>query len=117
MNNIIERTQERGRGVKVFEGREDKLKRLTQATRERRSRAKNLSTKTSPWKSNLTFTGELLDSLYHKVSGLKIQIRIRGAKSKNKAIHVSKDRPFMNLSGKQVRNLLKLYNDLVRKVL
>lgn len=118
VESVVERTQDRGRGVREPEGQERKLKRLAQLTRERRKRSKNLSSKTLFWRSNLTHTGQMLESIYYRVIGRsKIQIRLRGKKSQNKAQAVSKARPFMNLSKKQVRNLLTLYNNLVRKVL
>lgn len=58
----------------------------------------HLDSTTSPAKSNLTQTGQMLKSIvYHTANG-KLTITFGNPQSEQKASYVSKDRPFMNLA-------------------
>jgi hypothetical protein len=59
---IIARTR-RGFGVKKTNTRVTRLARLAESTIERRRSASSLSGETSPGRSNLTFTGAMLNSI------------------------------------------------------
>lgn len=76
-----------------------------------------LSSKTTPGKSNLTLGGELLDSLKEFVTGLgKVEVRPAGSRrdgltNEEVAEFVSKDRPFLNLSKNEIKQIEELTND------
>lgn len=65
-----------------------RLKRLeplnSEPYKKQRKRDKNLSTKTSPSKSNLTRTGQLLDSIISRVKGKKIEISFKEGRKPDK---------------------------------
>ena len=81
-----------------------------------------LSSKTTPSKSNLTFSGELLDSLKEFVTGLgKVEVRPTGTRrdgltNEQVAEFVSKERPFLNLSNNEIKQLTILANDQFEKI-
>lgn len=105
----------RGRGIK------ERLKPLSQSTIDSRKRLRGkgqLSGKTSPSKSNLTETGQLLDSLRGRVPRKgEAEVSLRsGRRSKGKgkritndevAFFVSGDRPFLDLSRSDFNKIVK----------
>jgi phage gpG-like protein len=106
-----------------------KLKPLADSTIARRKAFKRLSSTTSPGKSNLTFTGQLLDSLkVKKISARKKSFVIspegkrRGGSIANFEVAEFVDengRPFLGLTKDDVKDITKLYQSsfakLVRK--
>lgn len=74
-------------------------------------RKPRLSNKTSPAKSNLTFTGEYLDSFMSFVKGLgKVEVRPTGTRpdgltNTEVAEFVSDERPHFNLSNNEIKQL------------
>lgn len=102
---LIKSRTRSGKGVDVSGGEERALKPLARSTVERRRR-KNLHPSTSPGKSNLTESGKMLDSIQGTVdSANNPRIEIAGAKNRKKASEVQGDRPFLNLSKKEIDTL------------
>jgi hypothetical protein len=106
---IVKRTR-LGSGVDNS-NKKTKLKKLAESTIDQRSRyAENLSEFTTPKRSNLTATGQLLDSVKGSANKTKIQITISGKRNKELsgskstltnaqvANYVSDDRPFFGLT-------------------
>ena len=105
---IKDRTR-RGRGV---DGR--KLKRLKESTIKNRRRAKGkLSPKTSPEKSNLTFTGQMLDAIRGRGFIRKITIFFRESRRDKKTnseiaiFNELKGRLFFGLNKKEINKITK----------
>jgi hypothetical protein len=105
-----------GYGVESFGGPQQKLKPLATGTVENRRR-KTLSGDTSPKKSNLTATGELLDSIEFRLSGGKIEVFITGARNQKITEYVSEERPFFALTKPQVSRLADLIEEAIRNYL
>lgn len=81
-NNLAAQVRKRtrlGRGVeRTGPGRVIRLARLADSTKEQRQRYSfNLSPLTTPRRSNLTATGQMLDSLYGDVAGNTLLVRVR----------------------------------------
>ena len=101
-----------GNGVKTEGGQEGPLKQLSSSyVKQREGLAKNgrLSSATSPGKSNLTQTGEMLDDIVGNVNAtsnsITVSISFNSGENKKKAEYVSEDRPFMNLSDKELAKI------------
>lgn len=109
---LIERTQGKGQGVEELGGRKQKLKPLAKSTKKRRKSFKGLSPNTTPGRSNLTFTGKLMESISFNTRVKSLRFRITGNKNKKIAEYVSKDRPFFNFSKMELSKLLRLYKKL-----
>lgn len=91
-----------------------KLKPLSPKYVEQRKKMKDLSEETTPKKSNLTQTGEMLDDIIARINGFKITITFKEQFSKDKARWNSvKGRPFMHISRVQVQ---RLTNDMQSKL-
>lgn len=85
---ILDRTRGEGYGITKEDGRRQKLKGLADSTvlqRESMDRRGQLSSETTPKTSNLTATGQLLDSIVYKKSGKKHQIVMIDKRKKGKA--------------------------------
>lgn len=113
---IAERTR-RGYGVARTGGRKERLKSLSPPyVKYRKRNARKLAATTSPGRSNLTFTGQLLRSLVVKVATnrrvtwgpnrRKRQV-IRGLTNEQVGEFVSGIRPFNNLSESEIALLVK----------
>ena len=133
--NIVRRRTRLGFGVKKSGGQRQKLKPLAESYKEQRrgklsfftdkagkvrpiSNPKKrfpLSKSTSPGKSNLTRTGSLLDKLQGRATvGERFSVRPStktrpdGLTGTKVAEFVSKDRPFLDLSNNEIRQLTQL---------
>ena len=107
LERIVKRTK-LGKGVSQSGGSASPLKSLAASYKKARKRLKDsgdLSGDTSPGKSNLTRTGQMLDA--GQVTGVsrdKVTLGFRGKRNEstltNDAVagYVSRDRPFFNLS-------------------
>ena len=115
-NLAVKRIQQRtrsGKGVRKTGGNERSFKELSTQYIQFRKRSK-LDATTSATTSNLTFSGSMLRSL--KVvtattgTGGKAKLIVgpSGKKNIKKAGYVSVVRPFMNLSKKDVRDIIEL---------
>lgn len=108
--NDIKRRTRLGFGVSNHGAKRKRLKRLSDKYIAHR-RATGTHDETSPTKSNLTYTGQLLNSL--KAEGYKMGFRItfndrrKGEKLTNSKLaeYVSKARPFLNLSNRQLQRV------------
>lgn len=113
-----------GYGVEKPGAPRKKLKELSQGYIESRLKAKGrLSSMTAPARSNLTFTGQLLDSLKVVVARGKLSIEPTGSRrdgqsNQDVADSVSKKRPFISLSDLELKALKRFYEvEIVRKML
>lgn len=100
-----------GKGVEQNEAGFTPLKPLSPATqniRQAKKKAGKLSGLTTPKKSNLTETGELLDSIKYESKATEVRIYIEGSNNQKKAIdQVGQGRKFMNLSKTEIREVIK----------
>lgn len=100
-----------GKGVNQTEGKLEALiplKETTKARRGAKKKAGKLSAQTTPARSNLTDTGEMLDSLKYESSATEVRIYIEGANNQKKAIdQANAGRKFMNLSKSEVNTVLR----------
>ena len=112
---IIQRRTRRGFGVAKSGGVRRRLAPLSAKYIKQRQRAK-LSRFTSPRRSNLTFTGQMLASLNARVvkpGTVTISAdgrRRDGKRNEDVAIFVSQRRPFLNLSKKEIEVLTEDYD-------
>lgn len=120
---IRERTR-RGFGVPDGSNAQSRLKPLAESTKKsRRSKKKRgkLSSKTSPGKSNLTDTGQLLDALYgrlnsRRVAEIALKSRRRGGGSNDEvAFFVSAERQFLNFSKSELKKLDDFLSDRINQ--
>lgn len=107
---IVQRTQDKGQIV--IGGRLQQNPPLQPSTVERRSRTQ-LSPKTTPSTSNLTETGDMLDSLTVVATKNKVSVRLSGNKNKAKARFVSVKRPFLLLANQEIEQIKKFIKSLV----
>lgn len=108
-----------GQGVDKSLGRQSKFKPLAASTKKSRgykSKRGELKGRTTPAKSNLTETGDMLNSLDHKASKGNVTVDV-SSKEADKAEYVSEDRPFMNISKAQDRKIKKkIEEDLAKQL-
>lgn len=119
---IQERVRDRGKGVANRGGNEHNLAPLKPSTIKARSR-KKLHPKTSPARSNLTETGQMLDALRAKgirkgVGRITINPKRRGTTITNDEVSffVSGKRPFMDLSKSELARLTKITAEKTTKL-
>ena len=117
-DDIVKRTK-LGLSVDKPEGTPKKLKPLKPQTKTSRRYLKKkgkLSKDTTPAKSNLTQSGDLLDSVHAKVSDKKISVKVSNSE-KDKVKWTGKDRPFLNADKNQIKQIKKdLEDELVRQL-
>lgn len=109
-------------GFGVRNGRKIRLKPLAKSTIEQRKRTR-LSPLTSPRRSNLTRTGEMLRNIVGR--GLRQRIVIRfsretrrdGKRNSDIAGFVEKDRPFFSLTNREVNSILRSVGRKIRDVI
>lgn len=112
-----------GFGVKTLGGKRQKLAPLKPSTKKSRKANPNLSGLTSAGKSNLTETGQLLDSIdVVSVTQGKAVVSTSGSRKgggQNKEIagYVSVARPFMNISDVEIKRIEDDFSKIVEKEL
>lgn len=107
-----------GNGLEEQQGEPSRLKPLSAAYVEQRKLNPGLSGFTTAKKSNLTFTGKMLDAIVAKVTGTKIVITFNDSFSKDKAKwNTESGRPFMAISRVQVERLQNYLNAELSKLL
>lgn len=118
---MIKERSRKGYGVDANETPQRRFKALSPSYIEMRSNARGLSFYTSPRKSNITFSGEMLDSL-DVVQTVKETVTIAptgrrpgGEYNSVVARYVSETRPFMYLSKTQSVQLNRFYRKLFGK--
>lgn len=117
---IIRDRTRKGYGVLQRGKAKHKLKRLALSTKRAR-RKKRLHPSTSPDRSNLTETGQMLNALYgrsDRAGEMKVAVRSkrRGTSKTNDEVvfFTSGDRPFLELSTKELREVTKLSTELIQ---
>jgi hypothetical protein len=113
---VIERTS-RGFGVDKSEGKKERLKALSPRYKKQRRRLKKagkLSGETTPNKSNLTQTRQMLNSVASKaLTGVGI-VYIDNSEARDKAEYQEDaGRKFMNLSKTETKQLVKLIEEQI----
>ncbi|MFW7381483.1 MAG: hypothetical protein ACOH5I_21925 [Oligoflexus sp.] len=93
----------------------DSLAESTKAKRKRLKKRGKLSSETSPSKSNLTESGQLLDSLEFRIKGKAVEVFIGGERNRKVSSYVSKARPWLNLSKAEMTMLLDLIEEAIDK--
>lgn len=115
--DLIKKRTRLGFGVDKHGGRKSKLAPLTDAYKKQRKRHKPKGP-TTPSKSNLTNTGDMLDDIEAKVeTGGDIKIGFSKKKNKDVAKWVSKKRPFNFLSSPELKQIKNYLNELAKKLL
>lgn len=122
LEKLSDSYKEQRRGKVVFFRDKDGRVRRVPTSSQFKSRLK-LSNKTTPGKSNLTLTGQMLASLRGKVTGVGKGIveptgsRIGGMTNKEIATFVQENgRVFMNFSNNEIRQLQIFVEDLALKL-
>lgn len=120
---VRDRTRVLGKGVQKRGGYRKDLAPLTKSTIEKRRRNKKLHPSTSPSRSNLTETGQMLDGLYGKSDRkgegeIAIKSRRKGTTKTNDevAFFVSGKRPFLDLSSAELKKLEDYTEDKSEKL-
>jgi hypothetical protein len=137
--NIVRKRTRLGYGVKKEFGQREKLADLSPRYVESRKMFAGLAAYTSPKKSNLTRTGQMLESLGVTVRGSTVIIRPEGTRTdglrnedvarwnqegaigqrRDGSLWVRPERVFLNISGNEYNKLLRFYRktfgDLLRK--
>lgn len=126
---IITRRTRLGSGVEETGARKTPLAKLASSTKKSRSYKRSrgqLSDKTSPNKSNLTETGEMLDSIKGRAINRMIEISPTGQRNKRLAAYhqlgrtsptIMPSRKFLNLSFEDIRQLTAAMQDEFTKIL
>lgn len=113
---VVERTS-KGFGVKVKEGPKERLKGLSESYKKQRRRLKKqgkLATETTPNKSNLTKSRQMLDSVAAKASTGQATVYLNNDKAGKKAEYqASEGREFMNLSKSEVNKIKKFIEEKI----
>lgn len=105
-----------GSGVKEFGADSEPLKPLSSAYIKQRAKNPNLSSDTSPGFSNLTLTGQMLESLTFKTNARDgtMQVLIKNAEALKKAMYTNATRPWINLSSYEIRLLRDTLSQLLK---
>jgi hypothetical protein len=107
-----------GKGVSQSEGSLEQLKPLADSTKKIRTSKKKsgkLSSQTAPAKSNLTETGQMLDSIKYQSSATEVRIYIEGSDNQKKATdQANQGRKFMNLSKSEVNEVLRFLQNKIK---
>ena len=105
-----------GYGVEDDGKSQKKLKKLSNGYKDwRKKNRRALSGDTTPARSNLTQTGDMLDSIEHKVQGDSVEISVNGRFNQDKARWVTEGgRPFMNLSKAERNMVADMFRDIIK---
>ncbi len=115
----------RGYGVPVFGKGKEKLAPLKKSTIKARERMKangQLSSETSPRRSNLTMTGKMLDDLYTKVVNNTVKIKFKTNYSEQKAKWAGEGssnrakREFRNLSSPELKDFMRRVKNILTEI-
>jgi hypothetical protein len=112
---LIKKRTRLGYGVDSHGAKKTKLKALSTPYKATRKKHKPQGPSTAS-KSNLTYTGEMLDDLEAvRKSDNSIKIDLKTTHSKDKAEWVSEDRPFNNLSKAEIKQLRQQLQKAINK--
>jgi hypothetical protein len=121
-----------GQGVREFGGNPFKFEPLMSAknnmtgkpsTVEARKRMTDLSPETSPGKSNLTMTGQMLNSITYTAKDKMVSIRFDNDFAKKKATWAEDGSPdraprkFFNLSSSEINGMQKIAIDYLKRLI
>lgn len=123
-DRIRERTRQ-GYGVKKAGATQTKLKALkdsTIASRKSKKRRGLLSDKTSPSKSNLTESAQMLDALKGRAINKLVSLEFAGKRKRSPVTNAevaafaeANGREFFNVSAEDIRWLTKVLNDILNE--
>lgn len=114
---LIKKRTRLGWGVSDHEAKKGKLKVLSASYKKARGK-KRPKGPTSASKSNLTNTGEMLDSLKASVKkDGQVEIGFSNSDSEKKAGWVSKDRPFNYISSSEFKQLRKFLQEKLQLII
>ena len=119
VNQIQVRTRS-GFGVARNDTRQTRLRALSTNYIELRRFARSvglLANTTTPGRSNLTFTGNMLGSIRYRVEKRSINFSFSNQEAEETAEEVQVRRPFFNLSSTEIRNLARQFNRRLRTFL
>lgn len=103
-------------GYGCRDGKKEKLNPLSPGYIKQR-RKKPIPSSTASTKSNLTLTGEMLDSVIYQVDGKELIIKFSNINSVKKAEWVTLgDRPFMELTKQEVKRVSDFLADIVTEL-
>jgi hypothetical protein len=116
--DLIKSRSRKGSGVDRQGGKSTRLKPLKDTYKKQRTRLKSrgaLSSETTPGKSNLTRSGEMLDNITVKPvkNGAELQFANRKLSERAKAVS-DKGRPFFTLSASELKKVNKLIKDAIK---
>ncbi len=112
---LIKKRTRLGYGVSEQGGSKKKLDALSEPYKKQRKKNKPKGPST-PSKSNLTNTGDMLDSMIATKSGTgKVEIGFDNTEDQKKAEYVSEKRPFNNLSKSETKQIEQELNEIAKK--
>lgn len=115
----VKKRTRRGFGVETTGGSSKRLKKLSDGykkTRRGLSKRGDLSQNTTPAKSNLTKSGEMLDAVKGEGTTRQARIYIDGSRNKKKAQdQVEQGREFMNLNRAEIKDIIDILEDEVNQ--
>lgn len=113
--DIIRKRTLQGYSVSKHGGSKEPLKKLSSKYIKFRQRNRGrLSSFTSPTKSNLTFTGQMLLGMKQKREGKSMNITFDKRRNKEVAEYVSGARPFMFLAKEEIDQVVKTFDKYFR---
>jgi len=117
-SNLIFKRTRLGYGVSQQGSDKERLKPLSDSYKKVR-KAHPQSTNTSPAKSNLTRTGEMLDAIQPIKTAIgSVTIGLKDSINSNKAQwNTEKGRPFMNLSSAEMKQIQNFLRDKINSIL
>lgn len=107
-----------GRSVEKTGNQATKLEPLSAKYKKQRSGLKKkgkLSSQTTPAKSNLTKSGEMVDNIKSKANQNGFEIYIEGRENREKARYVQEKRPFMNLAKFEIKLIIENIINRIRR--
>jgi hypothetical protein len=115
---LVERVRGEGKGVKREDGNKGDLKPLSPDYIKQRARDPRLHSETTPETSNLTRTGEMLDSLKYRINrdgSLEIYVA-GGTHVLQKVIYTNEARPWVNLGRAEKTAIYEFVSKLISKL-
>ncbi len=109
----IQKRTTAGYGVKANDKGKTKLDKLSTGYKKQRKKMQ-LSSNTSPAKSNLHQTGKMVDSIKSETTKEGFKISATGSHNKDKAGWVSKKRPFLHMSKPEIKRAKERFEELLR---
>ena len=112
---VRDRVRGKGQGVKTEGARASKLKPLSPKWIAQRARFAALHPETSPARSNLTYTGEMLDGLYYVIKKGEVIVSVRRGDAMKKAVFTNETRTWINLSKGEITKIRQSVERIVKR--